>query len=106
MLSKYQWIFAPGIFFFKNRYSAMPEPMASPSGLTWALIPMIFAPLHSCKISITLCLPVLFFHDFINLSGHIDTVLNGLVHDKCNFRCIAQIDGLGKAVTDVTFCTL
>ena len=39
-------------------------------------------------------------NDFIDLVGHVDTILDGLVHHKSDIRSVAQIDGTRQFSAD------
>lgn len=55
-------------------------------------------------------LPLLFgalvCHYHVDLMRHVDTIRNGLIHNKMNLGCIAQIDFLCKTSADKTLCAL
>ena len=45
-------------------------------------------------------------HYHVDLMRHVDTIRNGLIHNKMNLGCIAQIDFLCKTSADKTLCAL
>ncbi len=95
--------------FFQIQVHAHTGPTQSPSGRTCP--PMaIVSPASQLFQDFTHPLPSFFgalvCHYHVDLMRHVDAIRNGLIHNKMNLGCIAQIDFLCKTSADKTLCAL